>query len=360
VTDKVDGGAGIDTVALQGNYASLTIGAHGLDNVESLALLSHTDNRFGGGGASPDSYTITTVDSNVAAGHQLIVNASLLQAGENFTFNGSAETDGSFFIYGGAGTDHLTGGAGNDIFFFQPGAWNSGDTVNGGSGINSFVLAGNYSGANAVTLGSSSLLNVQAVAFLSGSDHRFSAGGVNFSYDITTNDANVAAGQTVVFNAALLQVGETFHFNGSAETDGNMRIYGGADNDVIIGGAQSDILYGGLGADTLTGGGGNDTFLYRSVAESTPTSHDSITDFTLGDIIDLSAIDADTNTAGQQHFTFVSGGAFTHHAGELIAVDNGSGNWTISADVDGDGVADLQIMVHVTDGHQIGAGDFHV
>jgi hypothetical protein len=39
-----------------------------------------------------------------------MVNASTLQAGENLTFDGSAETNGSFFIYGGKGVDTLTGG----------------------------------------------------------------------------------------------------------------------------------------------------------------------------------------------------------------------------------------------------------
>ena len=37
--------------------------------------MSHSDNRFGGGSASNYSYNITTVDANVAAGTQLIVNA---------------------------------------------------------------------------------------------------------------------------------------------------------------------------------------------------------------------------------------------------------------------------------------------
>jgi Ca2+-binding RTX toxin-like protein len=195
---------------------------------------------------------------------------------------------------------------------------------------------------------------------MSAHDTRFFSGGTTYSYDITTNDANVAAGQTMTFNGSALHSDETLTFNGSAEMDGSFRVFGGAGADSITGGAGGDMIYGGLGADTLTGGAGNDTFLYKAVAESTPTSQDTITDFATGDIIDLTAIDANTSVGGNQAFTFVSGGVFTDHPGQLIAVDNGGGNWTVSADVNGDGVADLQIMVHVTDGHQLTANDFHL
>ncbi|HEX4736913.1 MAG TPA: hypothetical protein VH331_05055, partial [Allosphingosinicella sp.] len=215
-------------------------------------------------------------------------------------------------------------------------------------------------GANAITFGAGQIHNIQSLALMSAFDTRFGALGDHYSYDITMNDGNLASGQQMTVDAGNLRNGETLTFNGAAEADGSFRVFGGAGDDHIIGSQNGDTLVGALGADTLTGGGGNDTFLYRSVAESTPTGHDTITDLTLGDLIDLSAIDADTTRAGQQHFSFVNGGAFTNHAGELIAVDNGSGNWTISADIDGDGAADLQILVHVTDGHQINANDFHL
>ncbi len=63
---------------------------------------------------------------------------------------------------------------------------------------------------------------------------------------------------------------------------------------------------------------------------------------------------------GNQAFTFIGSSAFGRHAGELQAVNTGGGEWTISADINGDGVADLQIIVHVADGHQISANDFHL
>ena len=66
-------------------------------------------------------------------------------AGEDLTFDGSAETDAKFLIYGGRGTDDLTGGAGNDIFFFaEGGRFAAGDTVDGGGGYDGLFLRGNY------------------------------------------------------------------------------------------------------------------------------------------------------------------------------------------------------------------------
>jgi hypothetical protein len=359
--DQVNGGGGKDVLAIQGDYsAGLTLGAGNLVGVETLSVLTHLDNRFGGGSASNYSYNITTVEANVAAGQQLIVNASTLQIGENFMFNGSAETNGSFFIYGGKGIDTLTGGAGADVFFFaEDGRFGPGDHIDGGAGSDILVLRGNYT----ITLTGTEIVHVESVSLLSGADARFYAAGTPFSYDITTSDATVAAGETMTFNGALLGAGETFHFNGSAESDGNFRLFGGAADDILAGGAGNDLLYGGLGSDTLTGGAGNDVFRYQSTAESTAASTDHIQDFTLGDLIDLNKIDADTTQAGDQAFTFMSGAStFTGngHAGELIAVDNGGGIWTVSGDVDGDGTADFQISVHVADSgiHPLTANDF--
>jgi hypothetical protein len=359
--DQVNGGAGKDVLAIQGDYsAGLTLGAGNLVGVETLSVLTHLDDRFGGGSASSYSYNLTTVEANVAAGQQLIVNASTLQAGENFTFNGSAETDGSFFIYGGKGIDTLTGGAGADVFFFaEDGRFGPGDHIDGGAGSDILVLRGNYS----ITLTGTEIVHVESVSLISGSDARFYAPGTPFSYDITTADATVAGGATMTFNGALLGATETFHFNGSAESDGAFRLFGGAADDILTAGAGNDLLYGGLGSDTLTGGAGGDVFRYQSTAESTAAKTDHIQDFTLGDLIDLNKIDANTTQSGDQAFTFMSGAStFTGngHAGELIAVDNGGGIWTVSGDVDGDGVADFQVSVHVADSgvHSLTANDF--
>jgi hypothetical protein len=111
----------------------------------------------------------------------------------------------------------------------------------------------------------------------------------------------------------------------------------------------------------LSGGAGNDTFRYQGSGESTATSQDFIQDFTSGDIIDLSRIDADTTQAGDQAFSFIGTAAFGRHAGELrYEASTFAGYWTVQGDTDGDGNADFQLQVHLTDGatHNIGTNDF--
>ncbi|MDB5693216.1 MAG: Type secretion C-terminal target domain subclass, partial [Alphaproteobacteria bacterium] len=355
--DKVDGGAGRDQIALQGDYAganALTMGS-GIVSVESLAILPGSDARFGTGGGL-FGYDITMVDANVAAGAQMIVDANQLRVGEDFTFDGSAETDGSFFIYGGMGTDHLTGGAKNDVFYFgEGGQFGATDTANGGSGgTDQLGLRGNY----AIVFGADQLVSIESIGMVSAHDTRYGPLGVSYDYDLTMNDGNVAAGQQMTVDGASLRSTETLTFNGAAERDGTFRVFGGAGSDHIAGGHGNDILTGGLGADTLRGGAGDDIFNYRSAADSSSAAKDTIQDFAAGDRIDLSRIDADAGTAADDAFMFIGSAAFTNHAGELRATDSGGGIWTVQGDINGDGVADIELSVTVADLHPLTGADF--
>ena len=71
-------------------------------------MLAGTNTSWGDPGTNRYSYSITTTDATAAAGVQVKVNGSALLAGENLTFNGAAETNGSFYIFGGYGTDILS------------------------------------------------------------------------------------------------------------------------------------------------------------------------------------------------------------------------------------------------------------
>ena len=72
---------------------------------------------------------------------------------------------------------------------------------------------------------------------------------------------------------------------------------------------------------------------------------DRILDLRASETIDLSAIDADSTTAGDQAFAIVA--AFTGSGGQMtIAYDAGEGTSEILMDIDGDGAADMRIIVN--------------
>lgn len=130
-----------------------------------------------------------------------------------------------------------------------------------------------------------------------------------------------------------------------------LRGLGGA--DILDGGVGDDTLFGGHGSDLLTGGDGNDTFVFR-LGDSGPVNVDEITDLSAGDIIDLSRIDADVGSFGDQGFNIVA--AFSGTAGELtVSYDSGSGRTFIQGDTDGDGFEDVIIAA---DGDHTGFSNF--
>ena len=136
---------------------------------------------------------------------------------------------------------------------------------------------------------------------------------------------------------------------------GSDTLFGGEDYDTLLGGTfgdrlngegGEDVLVGGAGRDTLNGGAEADTYVFRSVSDSGASSllRDSIVGFETGlDLIDLTAIDANSVLNGNQAFTYIGTGAFTNVAGQLRAV-HGS-NSLLQADVNGDGVADFEVTL---------------
>ncbi|HYG46358.1 MAG TPA: Calx-beta domain-containing protein, partial [Allosphingosinicella sp.] len=143
--DNVDGGPGTDTIVLQGDYsAGLTLDGS-VVGIENISMLAGNNTAFGNPGTSLYDYDLAIDDVNFAAGVVARINGGALLADEDFTFDGSAETDAKFVVYGGRGKDDLTGGDGNDIFFFaEGGRFAAGDTVDGGDGYDGLFLRGNY------------------------------------------------------------------------------------------------------------------------------------------------------------------------------------------------------------------------
>ena len=64
------------------------------------------------------------------------------------------------------------------------------------------------------------------------------------------------------------------------------------------------------------------------------------------DLIDLSAIDANSRTANRDDaFRFIGTGGFTGRAGELRVVYTSGTEATIMGDVNGDGFSDMEVLL---------------
>jgi serralysin len=332
----IGGGGGFDEVGISGNYTganALVLGANTLSDIDMLSAMP--------GG----SYSITLNDAQTAAGTQFIVFGGNLGVGENFTVDASLETNATIVTYGGLGTDTIVGGAMGDGFYFGNGKYGASDSVTGGGGANDeLALAGNY------TITVTSREDVEILTLLPGRAE------TPFTYNITVADSFVPVGQSrTIWGARMLT---SMTVDGSAESNGNLTFFGGTVSDILIGGSGNDTISGGGGGDTLRGGAGNDTFRYADISDSNGTTNatrDHILDFTSGDRITLSRIDAITG-GSDDAFAFIGNSAFTNTAGQLRSSDNGDGTHTVEGDVNGDGVADFAILV--TAATPLGSGDF--
>ncbi len=253
-SDQIDGGTGTDHVILNGDYSGgVVFNATTMVNVEFLSVTAGF------------SYNLTMDNATVAAGQTLTVQAGTLGAGDSLVFDGSADVSGgNFVITGGAGNDTITGGSGDDVIHSGGGAdtvhggggndligmganFTAADQLDGGSGTDDLVLDGDYSGG--VVFGAATVTNIEAFSLAAG-----------HSYNLTINDATVAAGQTLMVFASTLGAGDSLVFDGSADvTGGNFAIVSGAGNDTLTGGHGDDTFRPGTGNDTIHGGDGNDT-----------------------------------------------------------------------------------------------------
>lgn len=194
------------------------------------------------------------------------------------------------------GNDILKGNGGNDVLDGGAGA----DTMLGGAGNDTFVvdnLADKVYETTTVT---------------SATD----AGGV----DLVKSSVSFTLGS---FLEKLTLTG-TGAINGTGNNLANI-LTGNSAANTLSGGSGNDTLTGGGGKDQLTGGAGNDIFDFNAFTDTgiTRTTRDVITDFTTGDKINLSTIDANPATATNNAFTFIGASAFGADAtGQLRYVYN--------------------------------------
>jgi Ca2+-binding RTX toxin-like protein len=356
----IDGGAGADAMAGGGGHDVYIVDNLG-DTVTELDGAGTDEVRTSLGSKTAPDYALYVLPNYVenltgtSAGAQGVRGNSLDNV---IVMAGGAD----LIVLDDGGVDNINAGGGNDYIYYGA-ALTAADVTNGGAGTDTVGLLGNYAG---LVFTATNLVGVERLALYTG-------GGTN-SYNVTTNDANVAAGTEFFVTAASLNAAEVLTFNGSAETNGRFTVLGGGGADTIVGGAGndyvagnggndtlyglggSDTLFGGAGADQLRGGAGQDFFRYQATSDSMTGSVDQILDFTGADRIDLSAIDAKTG-GGNDAFTFIGASAFHNVAGELRAYQSGP-NWFVEGDVNGDGVADLLIQVNIADASPLGAGNF--
>ncbi len=230
------------------------------------------------------------------------------------------------------GIDTVNAGGGNDLIYVGA-ALTAADQIDGGAGTDIAYLTGNYTGANALTFGATTMVNVERLILSAG-----------HNYSLTTNDATVASGQTLLVDASALGSTNSLTFNGAAETDGHFQIVSG------------------LGADNFTGGALADTFVYTSAAQSTSTTYDTINGFNFSlDRFDLpgtvtavtgtshtlstASFDSDLAAAVSGHLTAGAHDALmvTANAGTL------NGQIFLVVDLDGNGVysAGHDLVIHL-------------
>ncbi|MFC3077021.1 hypothetical protein ACFODL_02845 [Phenylobacterium terrae] len=297
-------------------------------------------------------------------------------AGANYLY-GMAGHDN---LIGGAGADYLHGGAGFDYVRYD--AETSGFTV-------SLAAPARNSGAAAGDV----LVEIEGLVLGSGNDVAYGDAGANYLYGMggadnlfggagadylhggagfdyaryddqayggfTASLANPGANTGAAAGDVFAEIEGLVLGSGDDSGAGNGAdnyLYGLGGNDTLDGGGGADHLHGGAGADDLLGGAGADRFVIANAAHSTAAAPDRVLDFdwSLGDLVDVSGVDANPGVAGDQAFEFV--GAFTGTAGQVRPViDYGMNQTRLEFDINGDGVG--QEMVVILSGHQpMGAG----
>jgi hypothetical protein len=189
------------------------------------------------------------------------------------------------------GNDNVQGLDGDDVFAFRN-SLTAADTVDGGTGNDAILIAGD-SYSDGLTFGADTLISVEKLQV-----------GAGHAYNLTTVDANVAAGARLLVDAVSLQSNDTLIFNGSAESDGSFKFIGGAGSNEFTGGANQDVFilrFDGA-QDIVHGGGGGDIFYM----EGTLTATDQIDGGTGSDTVVLQGIDgADSLTFNATTFSSV-------------------------------------------------------
>ena len=281
-SDTIDGGAGTDSLQIA-NSLYADISALSTTSLETLDMNSQattmTVAQFGGFTTWANTAAVTFSDAGTIAGRSSAPLTLNLANGTN-TFTASTT----------AADNVVTGGTGADTFNLGSAKFTAGDVIAGGTGTDTLNITGNT--AYTVTMASG----------MTGLE-RINISNTTTNVSLTTDDAQVVAGQTLTIDGGSLTTG-TLTVVGGAETSGAtaiINVIGGSAGDTITTGSGADTITGGEGADTITGGAGADNVILTEAvaaadtvvltgAASSTTSTDIdnvITGFGTADIIDL-------------------------------------------------------------------------
>lgn len=269
------------------------------------------------GGDGSDTFIVTSVDDAVHEGAGLsgdidtvksTVSYTLGENLENLTLTGFGANSGAGnsldnTIIGNSAANALTGGGGDD--WLDGGSGN--DTMNGGNGSDTYVVA--QTGDVVSDSGSTGTDTVRSA--------------VSFTLDASLENLTITG-------------------------TGTISATGNDSDNVIIGGNGANVILGKGGMDTMTGGTGNDTFRFDAITDSgtdVGVDTDTITDFVLGDKIDLSRIDARSD-ADFQHFILSTDDIGSN--GEIVMTRSGN-DITVELHTNNDAVADMKFVVHVNE-----------
>jgi Ca2+-binding RTX toxin-like protein len=360
--DHLSGGVGDDTYVYDPLDTITENANEGSDTIEASA--SYALNV-----ANVENVTLTgtaNIDATGDAGANVLVG----NTGNN-VLNGGAGND-TLVGYGGA--DTLNGGADNDTLVVSTGG--DGTVIDGGAGTDTLVVTG------AVTLGG--LAGIEAIDLQSGGAMTIT--GAQFNTGLAPNATlggtgsltiNMAAGDSELYLQQLLGgTSVTIIVNGAADGevikgavsavniinggDGSDWIRGSLQGDTLNGGNGGDKIEGGMGADLLTGGAGADVFRYQSASASgLGVNADHVTDFAIGtDHLGFTLIDADAVAPGDQPFSFIGTAAFANTGVGQIHYLNSGADLLVQVDADGNGVADMDIVLNGLVGQTLTANDF--
>lgn len=276
----------------------------------------------------------------------------------NKTLIGRAGKD---FIEAGFGNDKLYGGANNDELRGGPGN----DRIEGGSGVDRAQFGFAKGSYNIALIQGGITISHTAPAppgWPVGVPY-IREGKDTISFDVeyvTFNDFNGSISKVTYSTASLARLASrNTSFDSFSKADtiigyqiregtrSSESILGSSKDEHLRGAGGNDVLFGGDGSDLLEGGNGADTFVFRNVSNSRwDKEPDRIIDFSFSDNdkINLSRIDANTETSFDDAFQWIGRKAFSGISGELRVTASTDG-LKILADLDGDKCADFAILM---------------